>query len=146
MNSLYTLNTAASLGANRFYPSVLAKYGYKGNFWWGIAYNGEKDPWTELHRHGNQKQGMYGNGLLFYPPRKKQISGFVPWHASLRWESYRQGLDEFALMAQLGDLLTQVRRGLGKPGPKGRPFLEGTELEVVGIVARQRVPNAHLPT
>ncbi len=115
MNSLYTLNTAASLGANRFYPSVLAKYGYKGNFWWGIAYNGEKDPWTELHRHGNQKQGMYGNGLLFYPPRKKRISGFVPWHASLRWESYRQGLDEFALMAQLGDLLTQVRRGLGKP-------------------------------
>ncbi|MEE3368945.1 MAG: glycoside hydrolase domain-containing protein [Planctomycetota bacterium] len=115
MNSLYTLNAQASLGANRFYPSVLAKYGYKGNFWWGIAYNAGKDPWTELHRHGNQKQGMYGNGLLFYPPHQKEMPGFQPWHASLRWESYRQGLDEYALLAQLGDAIAQTRRSLGEP-------------------------------
>ena len=115
MNSLYTLNAQTSLGANRFYPSVLAKYGYKGNFWWGIAYNAEKDPWTELHRHGNQKEGMYGNGLLFYPPRQKEAPGFNPWHASLRWDSYRQGLDEYALLAQLGDLITQLQRSLGEP-------------------------------
>ena len=114
MNSLYTLNAKASLGANRFYPSVLAKYGYKGNFWWGIAYNADKDPWTELHRHGNQKEGMYANGLLFYPPRGKKKSGFKPWHSSLRWESYRQGLDEYDLMQLLGELLKQVRRSLGE--------------------------------
>ena len=115
MNSLYTLNAQASLGANRFYPTVLAKYGYKGNFWWGIAYNAGKDPWTELHRHGNQKQGMYGNGLLFYPPRQKETPGFQPWHASLRWDSYRQGLDEYALLTQLGDAIAQIRRSLGEP-------------------------------
>ena len=117
-NSLYILNSSKILGANRFYPSVLAKYGYKGNFWWGIAYNSNKDPWTDLHRHGNQKQGMYGNGLLFYPPRKKPSSEFFPWHSSLRWESYRQGLDEFALMTQMGELLTQLRRSLGGPALK----------------------------
>ena len=115
MNSLYTLNAKASLGANRFYPSVLAKYGYKGNFWWGIAYNAGKDPWTELHRHGNQKQGMYANGLLFYPPRDRTESGFVPWHPSLRWESYRQGLDEYDLLQLLGETLTQIGRSLGEP-------------------------------
>ena len=115
MNSLYMLNAPASLGANRFYPAVLAKYGYQGNFWWGIAYNAEKDPWTDLHRHGNQKEGMYGNGLLFYPPRRKETPGFQPWHASLRWDSYRQGLDEYALLAQLGELITQIRRNLGEP-------------------------------
>jgi len=114
MNSLYTLNAKESLGANRFYPSVLAKYGYKGNFWWGIVYNADKDRWTDLHRHGNQKVGMYGNGLLFYPPREKTTSGFEPWHSSLRWESYRQGLDEYELMEMLGERITQVRRGLGE--------------------------------
>ncbi len=120
MNSLYILNAKASLGANRFYPSVLAKYGYKGNFWWGIAYNADKDPWTELHRHGNQKEGMYANGLLFYPPRKRENTGFQPWHSSLRWESYRQGLDEYALMELLGELLTQVGRSLDEPGREER--------------------------
>ena len=118
MNSLYTLNAKASLGANRFYPSVLAKFGYKGNFWWGIAYNADKDPWTELHRPGNQKEGMYGNGLLFYPPRERKASGFEPWRSSLRWESYRQGLGEYDLMELLGESLTQVGRSLGEPGRK----------------------------
>ena len=113
MNSLYTLNAKSSLGANRFYPSVMARYGFKGNFWWGIAHNAGKDPWQEIHRHGNLKMGMYANGLLFYPPRRKKTSAFEPWHASLRWESYRQGLDEFALMEMLGDSITQVRRNLG---------------------------------
>ena len=116
MNSLYMLNAKKSLGVNRFFPPVLAKYGYKGNFWWGIAYNEGKDHWTELHRLGNQKQGMYGNGLLFYPPREKKTSQFEPWHSSLRWECYRQGLDEYELMEMLGERVTQVRRGLGEPG------------------------------
>jgi len=116
MNSLYTLNAKSSLAANRFYPSVLAKYGYRGNFWWGIAYNAGKNPWTDPHRHGNQKEGMYANGLLFYPPRDRTTTEFEPWHSSLRWESYRQGLDEYNLMTLFSKTFATVRRDLGAPG------------------------------
>lgn len=115
MNSLYTMNATWTLSAMRFYPSVLAKYGYKGNLWWSMSFYHGQDPWkAAIATLSNEKEKKrhYGNGYLFYPPRHEGDS----WSPSLRWESYEQGLDEYELLHMLHQQWAQAADQLGEMG------------------------------
>lgn len=116
MNSAYTINADWNPGAMRFFPSVCAKYGFEGVVWWHFSYyrvGGEsRDPWagglmTQVSEDG--KRRLYGGGYLFYPPTEEEPF----WHSSLRWENFRQGIDEYEMLQLLRRHWARVRRALG---------------------------------
>ncbi|MBN2310331.1 MAG: DUF4091 domain-containing protein, partial [Candidatus Hydrogenedentes bacterium] len=112
MNSLYILNADWNPGALRLFPAVIAKYGYSGALWWQLRYYGDGDPWAQglaTMTDSKRNRRFYGSGYLIYPPRE----GETGWHSSLRWENYRQGLDEYELMALLRARWEDVARALG---------------------------------
>lgn len=116
MNSLYHINADDSLGALRLFPSILAKYHYEGALWYNVSCYGEGDPWDKAttaifnkdtnkkSRENPNKTKSMANGYLIYPPRDNDPA----WHSSLRWESYRQGLDEFEMLEMLRDHYREV--------------------------------------
>jgi hypothetical protein len=117
MNSLYTLNAAWSSSAMRIFGPALVKYGYGGALWWGYNYYGKtkQDPWKEgIITYSRPKKGkkkakrIYANGYLFYPPRPNDPH----YRSSLRWENYRQGLDDAELMLTLGKRIEKVGKAL----------------------------------
>ncbi len=108
MNSAYTLNAEWTLRALRYYPSVLNKYGFTGNLWWGLYVGGRMgNVWEKPFALRNSKRPgrqHYGNGQLFYPEREHDPH----IRPSLRWESYRQGLDEYNMLAMLRDRVREA--------------------------------------
>lgn len=108
MNSVYTLNAEWTLRALRYYPSVLNKYGFAGNLWWGLYVQGRMgNIWEEPFALTHPKRPgrlHYGNGAMFYPEREHDPH----IRPSLRWESYRQGLDEYNMLAMLRDRVREV--------------------------------------
>lgn len=112
MNSLYMINANWSFRAMRFYPTVLAKYGYQGNLWWAMAQYAGGDPWVQACASSSDPANnkyLYGSGYLIYPPR----DGETTWHSSMRWENYRQGLDEFDMLTILAARWRQTAEALG---------------------------------
>lgn len=102
MNSLYYINADWSLSALRLFPSVLAKYQHEGGLWWGLSSYGPGDPWknaTTSTYNAEKKLYSMANGYLIYPPRENDPA----YRSSLRWESYRQGFDEFEMLEMLRD-------------------------------------------
>lgn len=100
MNSLYFINADWSLGALRLFPSVLAKYQHEGGLWWSLSVYGPGDPWMKATTpvyNTDKKLYSMANGYLIYPPRENDPA----YRSSLRWESYRQGLDEFEMIEML---------------------------------------------
>lgn len=121
-NSLYTLNAPWSLRSLRFYPSVLGKYGFRGNLWWALylTRHGRHDLWAEAYpfvRSKARKKAHYGNGQLFYPPRESDPH----WRSSLRWEAYRQGIEEYEMLALLARRVRAAENALS-PGTAGGIF------------------------
>ncbi len=116
MNSAYIINADWNPGALRFFPTVCAKYGFEGVVWWHFSYYkvaGEvQNPWgkglvTQGKEDGDKR--LYGGGYLFYPPTDEEPF----WHSSLRWENYRQGIDEYEMMQLLRQRWQRVLRSLG---------------------------------
>jgi hypothetical protein len=98
MNSLFTINAEWSLSAMRTFPTVLAKYGYRGSLWYRLdVFDREVNPWERAS--ARMKHGQFGSAYFFYPPLEGEPAGAL--HSSLRWEAFRQGIDEYRMMRLL---------------------------------------------
>jgi hypothetical protein len=104
----YYSNPFMSLGHNlpsikyRLLSWALYQYGLKGNGWWTILFDGA-DPWA----------GDFSDFNLIYPPRAGVDTAGVPVN-SIRWEAYRQGLQDADLLWTLDSLIT-TKNGLVLP-------------------------------
>lgn len=125
LNSAYMLNAEWNPGALRIFPSALAKYGFTGALWWslrsygggyGDEYEGEPDPWTEIRPLKSVRPDRtyydFGNGHMLYPPRDHDPH----WRSSLRWEAFRQGMDEYDLLTLLQERAGAAVERLGAYG------------------------------
>lgn len=122
LNSAYMVNAEWNPGVLRLFPSALAKHGFTGALWWslratgsgyGDEWEGEPDPWTEIRPLKSVKPDKtyydFGNGHMLYAPREHDPQ----WRSSLRWEAFRQGLDEYDLLMLLGQRLAAALEELG---------------------------------
>lgn len=83
----------------RLWPWLLRKYAVDGTYsWWGtVAWRGEMaDPWTA---------GVGNSGVLLYPPRTPDEQGPID---SIRWELFREGLEDYEYLALADDLAQQL--------------------------------------
>ena len=116
MNSLYFINAEHSLRSMRFFPSVLAKYGYEGCLWWGMTVyqfsGGQGNPWeTGITSISKSKWNTFGsgNGYLIYPP----TASHSEFSSSLRWENFKQGIDEYEMLGILLKKYQEIETTLG---------------------------------
>ncbi len=125
LNSAYMLNAEWNPGAMRLFPAALAKNGFTGALWWslrsygggyGDEYEGEPDPWTEIRPIKSERRDKtyydFGNGHLLYPPREHD----PVWRSSLRWEAFRQGMDEYDMLMLLEERAEAAVEKLGAYG------------------------------
>lgn len=125
LNSAYMLNAEWNPGALRLFPAALAKNGFTGALWWslkatgsgyGDEYEGEPDPWTEMRPYKSVKPDKvyydFGNGHMLYQPREHD----PVWRSSLRWEAFRQGMDEYDLLMLLQERAEAALHRLGAYG------------------------------
>ncbi len=85
----------------RLWPWLLWKYHVDGTYsWWGtVCWRGAmENPWT---------CGQGGSGVLMYPPRSAQERGPID---SVRWELFREGLEDYEYMRLASDLAEQIAR------------------------------------
>lgn len=100
----------------RSYPWVVAKQRFAGVLWWCINY-WRGDPYKDATPEPvpSATGGMYtytpGNGSLLYP----NPAGEGPPVDSLRWEQFREGLEEAELLLALTKARGEVARKLGEP-------------------------------
>ncbi len=90
----------------RLWPWLLKKYEVDGTYsWWGsVCWRGDmEDPWTN---------GIGGSGVMLYPPRDENEHGPI---ASVRWELFREGLEDFEYMVMAEDLAGKLEAA-GKAG------------------------------
>jgi len=83
----------------RLWPWLLRKYAVDGTYsWWGtVCWRGDvADPWTA---------GVGSSGVLMYPPRTPEESGPID---SVRWELFREGLEDYEYMAMAADLAQRL--------------------------------------
>ena len=110
MNSLYFFNAEWCLRSMRFFPSVLSKYGYDGCLWWGMTVYGGVDPWVNAKvDFGSGGRAAVGNGYLTYPPSGANTN----YSSSLRWENFKQGMDEYEMLEMLQLNYEEVGTALG---------------------------------
>jgi len=95
----------------RLWPWMLRKYDVDGTYsWWGtVCWRGDmEDPWTA---------GAGSSGVLLYPPRSADEHGPID---SVRWELFREGLEDYEYMAMADDLATRLeaagKADAAKPG------------------------------
>ncbi len=125
MNSAYMVNAEWNPGALRLFPVALAKHGFTGALWWslratgggyGDEWEGEPDPWTEIRPLKSVKPEKtyydFGNGHMLYAPREHDPH----WRSSLRWEAFRQGMDEYDLLMLLQERAEAAVESLGAYG------------------------------
>ena len=109
MNSLYTINAEWSLSAMRIFPVALAKYGYRGALWYRAdVHKRGVNPWQKAS--AAMKSGQLGSAYFFYPPLKGEPAGAL--HSSLRWEAFREGIDEYRMMRLLEGRAEEALRAL----------------------------------
>jgi hypothetical protein len=84
----------------RLWPWLLWKYRVDGTFsWWGtVCWRGDMgNPWTA--------GGGEFSGVLLYPPRSPDEHGPIE---SVRWELYREGLEDYEYLAVADRLAAQL--------------------------------------
>ena len=96
----------------RLWPWMLRKYEVDGTYsWWGtVCWRGEmEDPWTA---------GAGSSGVLLYPPRSEFEQGPID---SVRWELFREGLEDYKYMAMADDLAERLEAaGKADAAKRGR--------------------------
>ena len=88
----------------RLWPWLLYQYGVDATYsWWGtVCWRGPmEDPWT---------CGQGDSGVLLYPPREGE-SGPIE---SVRWELFREGLEDYAYLELTASLAGRAAAKLGE--------------------------------
>ena len=103
---IYVYNNAVNLPEHppirvRLWPWLLSKYAVDGTYsWWGtVCWRGDmQDPWSA---------GKGSSGVLLYPPRSEQENGPI---SSVRWELFREGLEDYEYLRLAADLADRVEK------------------------------------
>ncbi|MEA3403210.1 MAG: DUF6067 family protein [Armatimonadota bacterium] len=108
----------------RLWPWLLRKYAVDGTYsWWGtVCWRGPvEDPWTA---------GEGSSGVLLYPPRSEEEAGPID---SIRWELFREGLEDYEYMALAERLATELEEaGDAEAAKAGRQAVQ----EALALVER----------
>lgn len=108
----------------RLWPWLLRTYEVDGTYsWWGtVCWRGDmEDPWTA---------GVGSSGVLLYPPRTPDEHGPID---SIRWELFREGLEDYEYMAMADDLARRCgEAGLAEAANTGRGAVD----EALALVER----------
>ncbi len=125
-NSLYALDVADSALLLRAFPWRLRRYDIQGVEWWSVS-RWRSDPWQEP----NQYEPQNGGGIFLYPGPERQ----GPPIDSIRWEMYREGVEDY-------DLLTLLAEAETKAGGDGPARMRAVVEQVAGgLVEVSRDPR-----
>lgn len=108
-NSLYSLDVADSSLALRHYLWTLRKYGVTGVEWWAIS-DWKSDPWTVPNQYAPQN----GGGFFLYPTPDRKGAPIN----SIRWEMYREGVEDYDLLTLLGQEQDRAVKAIGCTDPR----------------------------
>ncbi|HFD32680.1 MAG TPA: DUF4091 domain-containing protein, partial [Gammaproteobacteria bacterium] len=86
----------------RYGVSGYLHYGYN---WWQIP--SRKSPWEQTQ----YKKYAAGDGWIVYPPKEKKIQAPV---SSMRWESFRDGLEDYEYLVLLKKNVTDLKMALAR--------------------------------
>lgn len=103
-NELYSMDVADSSLLMRGYLWRLKRYGIKGVEWWAIS-SWKSDPWTVP----NQYEPQNGGGFFIYPTPDRKGAPID----SLRWEMYREGVEDYDILTLLAQEQDRALNQLG---------------------------------
>jgi len=116
----------------RLWPWLLKEYGVDGSYsWWGtVCWRGDMaDPWTA---------GKGNSGVLLYPPRSPDERGPI---SSVRWEVFREGLEDYEYMHLAEGLADQLEKAGKKEAAKQGRAAIAAALELVEKWPNVRAAN-----
>ena len=103
-NSLYSLDVADSSLLMRYYLWRLRRYDIQGVEWWAVS-QWKSDPWTVPNQYPPQN----GGGFFLYPTSDRK----GPPINSIRWELYREGVEDYDVLSLLAEEQDRVLKALG---------------------------------
>ncbi len=103
-NGLYSLDVADSSLLLRHFLWRLKRYGITGVEWWAVS-QWKSDPWTVPNQYAPQN----GGGFFLYPTPDRTGAPID----SLRWEMYREGVEDYDILTVLAHEQDRVLRALG---------------------------------
>ncbi|MBM4085986.1 MAG: DUF4091 domain-containing protein, partial [Planctomycetes bacterium] len=103
-NSLYSLDVADSSLLMRSFPWRLRRYDIAGVEWWAVS-QWKSDPWTVPNQYPPQN----GGGFFLYPTPDRKGAPID----SIRWELYREGVEDYDILSLLADEQDRVLKALG---------------------------------
>ncbi|NUP98944.1 MAG: DUF4091 domain-containing protein, partial [Armatimonadetes bacterium] len=137
-NERYTLDTADSLLQMRGYLWRLRRYGIQGVEWWAIS-SWKSDPWTVPNQYAPQN----GGGFFLYPTADRKGAPI----SSLRWELYREGVEDYDLLTMLRAAELKAAQSAGHPNPEQaaeaalQALVSQVALNVAEIAPDPRLPD-----
>ena len=103
-NSLYSLDVPDSSLLMRYYLWRLRRYDIQGVEWWSVS-QWKSDPWTVPNQYPPQN----GGGFFLYPTKDRKGAPIN----SIRWEQYREGVEDYDILSLLMDEQDRVAKALG---------------------------------
>lgn len=103
-NGLYSLDVMDSSLRMRAFPWRLRRYGIEGVEWWAIS-QWKSDPWTVPNQYAPQN----GGGFFLYPTKDRKGAPID----SIRWELYREGVEDYDLLTLFAEEQDRVLKALG---------------------------------
>jgi hypothetical protein len=128
-NELYSLDVPDSSLLLRAFPWRLRRYDIRGVEWWAIS-QWKSDPWTVPNQYPPQN----GGGFLLYPTPDRTGAPID----SLRWESYREGVEDYDLLT----MLAEEQRRATDPAQAGAAVGELVQRVALGVDEVSRDPRA----
>lgn len=128
-NGLYSLDVGDSSLAMRHFLWRLRRYDVRGVEWWAVS-QWKSDPWTTPNQYPPQN----GGGFFLYPTPDRKGAPID----SIRWEMYREGVEDYDILSLLAETQDRVLagRGLTDPRLKGRAQAEELAARVALDMAR----------
>jgi len=128
-NDLYSLDVPDSSLLLRSFPWRLRRYDIRGVEWWAIS-QWKTDPWTVP----NQYEPQNGGGFFLYPTPDRT----GPPIDSLRWECYREGVEDYDLLT----MLAEAQRSATGPAEGAPSAADLTQRVALGVQEVSRDPLA----
>lgn len=129
-NDLYSLDRLDSSLRLRSYGWRLRARDIAGVEWWAIS-SWKSDPWTTPNQYPPQN----GGGFFLYPTPDRQGAPID----SIRWETYRETVEDYDLLTMLSAEQDRVRAALGLTDPAGSGASQRSELAARVADAAERL-------